>query len=253
MKVAAVQYSEGYYNKVDPACGSDENPDLCAINKLIAKAQAQGAALVVTPENEVGQKYLEDDPQIGDLPATSSTWSDDEIIKVLSKQAIQQKLYIVSHLQTLTGTGSNVTKYSTQVAFDPSGKVVGKHHKFELYGGEKDVYTPGKSVDLSWFNSPAGKVGMLICADTYGDLRMHDKLTRVLGARLVAFSSWWTVAEATRWPASYAKNWGVYVVAANRVSGSGKGGGIFDPAGKALVKHTSSDPGVIIAEIPATP
>lgn len=249
MKVAAVQYSEGYYAKVDPACSSDKNPDLCAIQKLIAKAQAQGAVLVVTPENEVGQKYQELDPSIGDLPATSPDWSDGHVIKALSKQAIQQKVYVVVHLQTKKGT----SKYSTQVAFDPSGKVVGKHHKFELYGGEKGYYTPGKNVDLSWFNSPAGKVGMLICADIYGDLRMNDKLTRVLGTRVVTFSTWWTVAEATRWPASYAKNWGVYVVAANRIDSAGKGGGIFDPEGKALVKHTASDPGVVIAEIPASP
>jgi predicted amidohydrolase len=251
IKVAAVQYGEGDYAQVDTTCGAQKAPDFCAVQAMITQAQAKGATLVVTPENELGQLYYEPDPELGQIPAQEPGLADDSMIKKLSKQAQQLKIYLVVHLATIKGSGSGAKKYSTQVAFDPSGKIVGKHHKFELYSGEKKTYTPG--TDVSAFTSPAGKVGLLICADIYGDPRLSDKLTRTLGARLLAFSTWWTVSDATRWQANFARNWGVYVVAANTTYGAGRGGGVFGPDGKAIDLKNSGKPELAMASIPATP
>ena len=251
IKVAAVQYGEGDYPQVDTTCGAKKAPDFCAVQAMIAQAQGKGATLVVTPENELGQTYYEPDPELGQIPAQDTSLDDGSMIKALSAQAQLLKIYLVVHLVTMKGSGSGATKYSTQVAFDPSGRIVGKHHKFELYSGEKKTYTPG--TDVSTFTSPAGKVGLLICADIYGDPRLSDRLTRTLGARLVAFSTWWTVADATRWQANFARNWGVYMVAANTTYGAGRGGGIFGPDGKALDLKNSGKPELAIATIPVTP
>lgn len=247
IKVAAVQYGAGDHTKVDPSCGSQQAPDLCAVKALIAQAQAQGATLVVKPENELGQVYYEPDPALGQTPATDPSLGADSLIKALSKQAQQLKIYLVIHLKTITGSGAGATKYSTQVAFDPTGAIVAKHHKFELYASEQTYLQPGS--DVTVFSTPAGKVGLLICADIYGDLRLSDKLTGALGARLIAFSTWWTVADSTRWQAAFAKDWGVHVVAANTTYGSGRGGGVFGPDGKALDLSNGGAPEVAIATI----
>lgn len=251
LKVAAIQYTDGSHTKVDPTCAqaADGLKDACAIKKYIADAKAQGAVLFVTPEDGVGQQYLEPDPEVGDLPATSTKWGDDELVKVFSQQALQHQMHVVLHLQTYSGQNPNTKKYKAQLAFDPTGKIVAKHHKFELYGAEANSLTPG--TDVTVFDTPAGKVGLLICADMYGDLRLQDKLVNQLEARVVAVSSMWTVKGGWRWQAAFAKNWGVYVVGSQAALGPGVGGGIFDTEGKTLDLWESTEPHLTIASIPA--
>ena len=245
-KVAAVQYASGGYAAVDATCASSTMPDACAVGKLVAQAQAKGAVLVVAPEYGLGQKYYEPVPKLGENPGTSSSWTDDALIKIFSEQAAKLSIHLLIDLQTSEGTGQ--AKHNTLVAFGPSGKVVGVHHKFELFDSEAKNLTPGK--DVSVFDSPVGKVGLLICADMYGDLRMHHKLTQTLKARVVAVSSLWTAPAGHRWQQNFAKNWGVYVVGSNTTSGAGRGGGVYGPDGKALAEHLTSGAAVIMAEIP---
>ncbi len=247
VKVAAVQYDSGDHAAVDGTCAASALPDACAVGKLAAQAKAKGAMLVVTPEYGLGQKYYEPVPKLGENPGTATTWSDGTLIKTFSKQAAALGVYIVIDLQTSRGTGK--AKHNTLVAFSPKGAVVGVHHKFELFASEAKSLTPGKEVSV--FDTPAGKVGLLICADIYGDLRLHHKLTKTLKARVVAVSSLWTAAGGQRWQQSFAKNWGVYVVGSNTTGGAGKGGGIYDPSGKALAEHTGGSPAVVVAQIPA--
>ncbi|MFH1132050.1 MAG: carbon-nitrogen hydrolase family protein [Pseudomonadota bacterium] len=251
--VAAIQFdaNNSDVKAVDPSCASEENASVCAVKKLITQAQAAGAILVVTPEYGLGQEYLEPDPTIGETPAISADWPDDTFIKEFSKQANELQIYLVINLQTYSGSGTSEKTFNTQVAFGPDGKVVGVHHKFELFDSEADFLTPG--VDVMAFDTPLGKVGLLICADMYGDLRLHDKLTGQLGAKIVAVSSFWTANGGYRWPANFAKNWGVFVISSNTTAGEGQGGGIFDPDGTALDLMTSGTPGVASAAIPTSP
>jgi len=237
LKVAALQYDSYQFDEIG-SCGDTQ----CAVKALIAQAASAGAVLVVAPE--LGLDGSEPDPAIGSLPATSSLPADANI-KVFSQQALELQLQIVIHLKTY----DEQHHYTTQVAFGPDGRIVGKHHKFELYGGEAAQYKPG--TDVMVFDSPLGKIGLLICADIYGDLRLHAKLVEQLGARVIAFSSFWTVGGGHHWQANFAKNWGVYVVGSNTTYGSGRGGGIFDPQGSALAVHTEAAPALTIAEIPA--
>ena len=247
VKVAAVQYDTGDHPSVDATCAASSMPDACAVGKMAAQAKAKGAILVVTPEYGLGQKYYEPVPKLGENPGTSTTWSEGTLIKSFSKQAATLGIHLVIDLQTSQGTGK--AKHNTVVAFGPKGKVVGVHHKFELFDSEAKNLTPG--TDVMVFDSPAGKVGLLICADMYGDLRLQHKLTRTLKARVVAVSSLWTATGGQRWQQNFAKNWGVYVVGSNTTAGAGRGGGVYSPTGKVLAEHTSSSPAVVVAEIPA--
>lgn len=245
VKVAAVQYATGTAAQVDSACSSNAMPDACAVGKLVAKARSQGAVLVVTPEYGLGQKYLEPVPTVGSNPGSDAAWTSGPLIKAFSQQAASLKVFVVIDLQTVKGN----SKFNTAVAFDTTGKVVAVHHKFELFSSEAKSLTPGNTV--STFDTPAGKVGLLICADLYGDLRLHHKLVNTMGAKVVAVTSLWTAAGGWRWQQNYARNWGVHVVGSNTASGTGRGGGVFSPTGKVLAKHDTASPAITLAEIPA--
>jgi len=246
VKVAAVQYGTGSHGLVDTDCASAVLPDACAVAKLVEQAAKAGAKLVVTPEYGLGQKYLEPVPVVGKNPGTDASWSGGSLIKSFSQRAALLKIHLVVNLQTNGGGGA---RYNSQVAFSPSGAVAAIHHKFELFASERKSLTPGK--ELNVFSSPVGKVGLLICADLYGDLRKHRQLTGPLGARVVAVSSLWTADGGWRWQQNFARNWGVYVVGSNTTGGAGRGGGIFDPTGRVLAKHTDGKPAVTLANIPA--
>jgi len=246
LKVAAVQYDTGDHAQVHGSCAATDSPDACAVGKLVAQAAAGGAVLVVTPEYGLGQKYLEPVPKVGANPGTDGSWTSGPLIKAFSQQAASLKIHLVINLQTSAGGG---VKHNTLVAFDKAGKVAAVHHKFELFSSERKSLTPGK--DVTVFDSPVGKVGLLICADLYGDLRLQKKLTETLKARVVAVSSLWTAQGGWRWQQNFARNWGVHVVGSNTTGGAGRGGGVFDPAGKVLAKHTDAKPGITMASVPA--
>lgn len=248
--VAAIQFdaNDNDVKAVDSTCLSEAEPSVCAVKKLVEQAHSQGATLVVAPEYGLGQTYLEPDPTMGENPGTDDAWPDDTFIKIFSKQAAQLGIYILINLQTYTGKDPNTIAYNTLVAFDPTGKVVGVHHKFELFSSESESLTPG--TDVMVFDSSLGKVGLLICADMYGDLRLQDKLVNTLGARIVAVSSFWTANGGYNWQKNFARNWGVYVIGSNTTYGAGQGGGIFDPDGQALDLMANAAPGIAIATIP---
>jgi predicted amidohydrolase len=247
-KVAGIQYAPGQASSVLASCSSAAKPDGCAVQELINQAKQGGAVLAVVPEHGLDQSTQEPTPNVGDNPGTDASWpSSAPYIKMFSQQAKQLGMTIVIHLLTKSSTSK---PYSAQVALGPDGSVLATHYKFELFSSEKDAYTGGTDVHV--FESvELGTVGLLICADIYGDLNLHKKLKDDLKARVIAFSSEWTAAGAANFQQSYARNWGVWFVGSNWSSGTGKGAGIFDPDGKELARVETSSPSVLMAEIPA--
>ncbi len=247
-KVAAVQYGQGQAAVVLPSCAKSPYPDVCAMQKLTADARAAGAQLVVHSEYAIDQKYYEPQPSIGENPGTSKAWPGDTLIKMFSGTARKMQVYLVFDLLTYSGTKPNVKYYNTQIAYNPTGAVVAMHHKFELFGKEKTGLTPG--TDVTTFDTPVGKTGLLICADIYGNATLLNKLSNTLKAKLVAVSSYWTVNGAVNWYSTYAGKYKVYAVAANHTHTTDYGSGVFKPDGSALAKSTLTKPNIVFAEIP---
>jgi predicted amidohydrolase len=249
-QVAAIQYASGQASLVLESCATAPKPDGCAVQELVKQARQKGAVLVVAPELALDQPYIsniEPTPALGSNPGTDPSWPAGGVyIKMFSQQAQQLGITIVIHLLTQSATSK---PYSTQVAFGPDGRVLGKHHKFELFSGEKNSYTAGTDVEV-FESAQLGKVGLLICADIYGDLNLHQKLVDTLKARVVAFSSFWTAPGAANFQQSYAKNWGVWMIGSNVSGGAGRGGGIFDPEGKELARTEQASPSVLVASVP---
>lgn len=235
--VAAVMFT----GEVESGCDGDS---ACAIEALVRTAAGQGAKLIVTPEYGFDIDVPESDPIVGEAPGSST--SAPTLVR-FGALADELDVYLVIDLETREGGHI----YNTQVAFDPDGIIVAKHHKFELYGAEKDRLTRG--TDVNAFDTPFGRVGLLICADVYGPPRLHERMVSELGVDVVAMSAMWTVAGAPRWQAAFAHDWQVPVVASNRSAGAARGGGIFDRDGQALARSESGHSEVVLAEIPRAP
>ena len=200
------------------------------------EAAAAGAELIVSPEYALAQYAVEPSPAIGDAPRAGLGPGLETELRPLQARfaalADEVDAYVVINLETSDPSGAH---FNTVVAFDPDGIVVGRHHKFELYGAERESLTPGSEV--SSFDTPFGRVGLLTCADIYGRPHLHDELINGLDARIVAWSAEWTVDGARRWQSSFAHDWKVYLVAANGARGAGEGAGVFGPGGESLERR----------------
>jgi len=265
LKVAAVQYGAGAFATV-AAC----HDDMCGLKHHITEAAKNGAMVVTTPEYAFNlfQKTYEPVPKIGDKPATAAAYAKTTITKPLAKLADDKDITLTFNLQTQDTAG----KYNTLIAVDGDGKVVAFHHKFQLFGSEGKTLTPGKSNKESFFNTIAGKAGLLICADVQciingmninQDCTAHSKTMlmeyfNTYKPKVVLFSAYWTVGPtngnkmwwATTVQETVAKQGKVWVVAANTTNGAGKGGGIYKPGGAIVKQTTASVPSVIYANIP---
>jgi len=265
IKVAGVQYGHGSADKVG-SCADDN----CAVTQLVTEAAAQGAKIIVTSEYALDQTKAEPSPEVGDLPATDDTWDDGSLQRTYSRLADELNVVLIIDLITQTGTGEEAKLYNTQVAFDHRGQVVARHYKFHLFGGEKAQYTPGDSFEHNFFDTPAGKMGLLICADIQcvvngvgADCSAVEwqKLKEFTANKpdAVFFSAYWTVGEPSGahevwWPTNvqrkYAEQAKAWVIAANTTVGAGRGGGIFEPDGTVVEQTTSDVPSVIYGELP---
>lgn len=230
VRVAALQYS-GDAATVDARCAADDA--VCGLTHLVRKAHAQGARIVVAPEYAL--QGGEPDPEVGEPVSRGQ-------LGIVSATAAELEIYIVVNLLT----HADGKRFNALIAFGPDGAVVARHHKFELYAGEKDDLTPGD--EITFFSTPFARVALIVCADIYADPAFHERLAEE-GADIVLVSSQWTVADAQRWQAAFARDWNVFVVAANSSTGDGRGGGVFDPTGKALGRGHASQNDVVVADL----
>ncbi len=263
-KVAAVQYTKGDYAKVT-GCSDD----ICGLGHFVKEAVKQGAKLIVTPEYSLTQKYAEQTPAVGDKPATDARWKSAKYMPAFAKMADEKNVILLINLITQVGKGSSAKLYNTSVALDGAGKVVARHHKFELFASESQQLSVGPDISSSLFDTPAGKAAILICADaqcivtklsagpscTAHSVKMLKDLFLHKKPKLVLFSAAWTIPSGNYpWGSvevikQIAQN-NVWVVAAGNTRSKGPGGGVWKPGGDPVKSTTSSSPSVIVADIP---
>lgn len=249
--IAAIQYAPGDASKVDPACTRADRADLCALETLVVRAAARGAEIIVTPEYATEQPHAALVPKVDDIPWQDERWASQGALSRMSALARRHKLYLAVNLITYTPLGDDdeldePNQHNTLIFLGPKGQVLARHHKFELFAGESQTLTPGERVHV--VQTPLGRIGLLICADLYGDMRLHHELTQTKDAQLVLVSAAWTAQGATAWPANFARDWDVFVASANTTQGPGRGGGVFSPK-RAMT--TSAKPGFTLAIIPS--
>ena len=193
--------------------GCDE---ACALEDLVRRAADAGAQVVVTPEYAISARAEALGP-VGQRPPP-------EMPLQHRFGRLSDELNVLLFLQLITVDDG--TLRNTLLALD-DGRLLGAHHKFELYGEENGSMTAGDSPTV--VTTRFGRVGLLVCADLYGPPAFHVATAE---ADVVVVAAQWTVAGAPQWPAAFAHDWMVPVVASNGSGSAAAGGGIFDRRGR---------------------
>lgn len=237
--VAAIAYTgntapDGSFECEENAA-TDIEEELCEVEVLVRDAAEQGAVLIVVSEGAFETEDPEALPRRGRLPDPERS----PILAGMSNLAAELGVYLLVPMHTLGPDGG---LYTSLIALGPRGRTAGVHHKVELYSVERDDYQAG--VDFGTFETPWGRVAMMLCSDLYGEPKLHRDMVERSKADIVALSSLWTSPGALSWQAALAHDWGVHVIAANGAGGDGVGSGIYDPTGRSLA---SDDSGLDVA------
>jgi nitrilase len=143
-------------------------------SERIAAAAREGAELIVFPETfvpgypdwvwrapawegpsaELYARLLENAVEIPG-PATEALGKAAKLAKAWVSIGVNERE---------PGSG---TLYNTQVMLSPEGTVAGKHRKLVPTGGERLVWGMGDGSTLEVYDTPAGRVGGLICWENY--------------------------------------------------------------------------------------
>jgi N-carbamoylputrescine amidase len=156
--------------------GRDVGHSLDRIAVVIAHARTQGAGMVVFPECALGgymtggEGIALDSPEIARLASIAG----DTVV-------------CAGFTEAAPGGGA---PYSSAVCVSGDG-VLGHHRKVHLPPSERGTFAAGS--DFAAFDTPAGRVGMLICYD-----KVFPEAARSLavdGAEIVASMSAWPVCR----------------------------------------------------------
>lgn len=169
------------------AAAFDRDLDACLhrAGELIAAARERGAHLVVLPECALGGYLREpgpgDDHAALDLPPALDP-DGPEIARLV---ALAGPTTVVAGY---TEAGEGGVLHSSAVCVSGDG-VLGRQRKVHLPPAERFAYTPGDG--FSAFDTPAGRLGMLICYD-----KLFPEAARALaldGAEVVCSLAAWPV------------------------------------------------------------
>jgi hypothetical protein len=107
----------------------------------------------------------------------------DSLMALLSELAAKHRMYMAASIYVVDKTDGK--KYNRGVLYDRSGKLCGIYDKIHPYSPEANVsgVTPGSRTDI--FETDFGKVGMIICADSW--FTDVTQLFALKGAEVILF------------------------------------------------------------------
>jgi len=182
IKIAAIQM----------ASGPNVSSNLIEVSRLISLAVADGAKLVVLPENFAIMGMKEQDKV-----KIREALGRGPIQTFLSEQARKHKIWLVGGTIPLEATDPNKVRAACLVYSD-EGKLIARYDKTHLFDvhiyqsgeryNESETIEPGDKVVV--IDTPFGKLGLAICYD----LRFPELFRSMadLGAELIALPSAFT-------------------------------------------------------------
>ncbi|MCB0216658.1 MAG: carbon-nitrogen hydrolase family protein [Chloroflexi bacterium] len=152
----------------------DRRATLERLAALTREAAAAGAGLVVFPEAFV--------PGYPDWVWRTRPWQDGarELHARLLEQAValpgpaseamaeiaaESGVYLAVGVDELSATDG--TLYNTLLYYGPEGRLLGKHRKLMPTGGERLVWGQGDGSTLTVLDTPFGRLGGLLCWESY--------------------------------------------------------------------------------------
>ena len=239
--------------------GRDIEACLQQVERSIVRARRRGAELVVFPESALGGYVFETRlpvlrPPVAPPPALRP--DGDEIARLV--RAAGPTVVCVGYTEASEGG-----PYSSAVCLSGDG-VLGHHRKVHLPVGERETFAPGG--EFAAFDTPVGRMGMLICYDKIFPESARD--LALDGAEIIASLAAWPTCrrQQSTWTrrdrevrhfnlldqARALENQVVWVSANQsgrlgrlRFPGQAK---VVDPDGR-ILSHTGSRPGIALARV----
>ncbi len=211
------------------------------------EAAATGAKIIIAPELALSGYSFEGMHEI----APYAEELTGETVTALSRLARRYGVYVGTGIAEYDGkTG---IFYNSFVMLGPQGELAAHHRK---HVAERRWSCPGKPSATSLFDTPWGKVGLLICADTYYGLLPRSHVLNGAGLLLV-FANWPPSGLDPRevWRARALEN-GVGLIAANRTGLDRRmdcrsaPSYAIAPDGRVLLDETSADSRIFYVEYP---
>lgn len=193
--VALLTASEGFaMDKIkiaiaQPSCtDSDLEGNLARIGELVKRAAEEGAKIVFFPETvDLGWVNPDAHKLAGAVPGGKAA-------EAVCRMASSNGIWIGIGLNEKDGDKLR----DTAVLVSSEGEIVLKHRKINLLDWLMDPpYTPGEQQDIGTVQTPFGKVGLLICADSF-----REELVSELASQkpdLVYIPYGWA-AKQDQWP-----------------------------------------------------
>jgi len=173
--------------------------------RFIAEAAKNGAGLVVFPEAFIagypdwiwqvppGNMTLNQSLYARFLDAAVTLPSDE--VQTLCDAAAKARIYLAIGINERSASGGSV--YNTLLFIGPDGSVLGHHQKLVPTLAERTVWAFGDPATLEVYDTPAGRLGGLICWENYMPL-----VRQSLYERGIALYAAPTYDEGEAWQAS---------------------------------------------------
>lgn len=174
----------------------------------VAEAAAGGASVVVFPEAFVpgypawiwrlrpGGDMALSERLHGALLANAVTLASGDL-EPLRQAARKHRVTVVCGVHERDGTFSRGTLYNTVVTLGPDGNVLNRHRKVMPTNPERMVWGQGDASGIRTIDSPCGRIGALICWESYMPLVRYALYAQGLDVYLAP-----TYDSGDRWVAS---------------------------------------------------
>ncbi|KAJ8306080.1 hypothetical protein KUTeg_016625 [Tegillarca granosa] len=242
---------------------------------VIERITIRGAKLLVLPEDGLYgylftrrtiYPYLEQIPDPKDPASTPCPTSraGSEVQCFLSRLAMETAMFIVANMGDKQPCNKSIDthcpldghyQYNTDVIYNPSGKLIAKYHKYNLF------YEPAFDVpnepEIVTFETPFGLFGVFTCFD----ILFHDppiELIQNKGVRNIVFPTAWFDAlphlSAVGFHSAFAVKWEINLLAANihHPKQNAQGSGIYSIDGFTAYTYDNKDQNgrLLVSSIP---
>jgi predicted amidohydrolase len=168
---------------------ADKEANYRRVEPLIREAAAKGAHIVCTTECFLdGYAIADQNLPLAAYRALGEPIPSGTYYKRLAALARELKIHLVAGMVEADGEA----RYNTAVFLGPDGKLLGKYRKQKI--GFEDYRNRAGSTS-SVFESPFGKVGILICADRTHPEVVRNFCTNGAGFLLCASGGAWGVLD----------------------------------------------------------
>lgn len=160
---------------------------------FIRAASRQNAQLAVLPEYHL-LNWVPHDPK---FKGACGNW--ETYLKKYQDLAKECNICVVpGTIVELHGAGTKDERLLNVAYFiDNSGKIVGRYQKKNLWGPiERDHLTSSTTAPHVAFDTPLGKVGMLICWDLAFPEAFRELICQ--GAKIIIVPTFWTLSDCSR-------------------------------------------------------